>query len=205
MPSRRCSAHAGCRAPTMPVHRRRPGGQRRAPASRHLQVVLRAAPLGRLCRGRSGRRECGRGQPGRRRRSSAADGHSGHWPLRHGRQPARRRLCAVHPAGPPQCAPPCRRDRPCRRARALLGRLAKRPRLLRPFGGDKGHAVDIGPIGTYQLFTTGDVPIAGMFNQPDGHRAPFWLYFDVAGIDAGAAPQGGRRPGPERPPAGAWW
>ena len=73
------------------------------------------------------------------------------------------------------------------------------------FGWGKGHAADIGPIGTYQLFTTGDVPIAGMFNQPDGHRAPFWLSFDVAGIDAGAAPQGGRRPGPERPPAGAWW
>lgn len=53
------------------------------------------------------------------------------------------------------------------------------------FGWAKGDAVDIGSMGTYQVFTAGGVPIGGMFNQPEGHAATFWLYyFNVGDIDA---------------------
>jgi predicted enzyme related to lactoylglutathione lyase len=56
------------------------------------------------------------------------------------------------------------------------------------FGWQKAEAVDIGAMGTYQLFSAGGRAIGGMFNKPPQVPAPFWLYyFNVDGIDAAAA------------------
>ncbi len=53
------------------------------------------------------------------------------------------------------------------------------------FGWKKGDAVDMGPMGTYQLFTNGGEAIGGMMNKPDSMPRPVWLYyFNVDGIDA---------------------
>jgi uncharacterized protein len=51
----------------------------------------------------------------------------------------------------------------------------------------KGDAVDMGPMGTYQLFNVGGVPAGAMFNDPTVKAAPFWLYyFNVEDIDDAA-------------------
>jgi predicted enzyme related to lactoylglutathione lyase len=48
----------------------------------------------------------------------------------------------------------------------------------------KGDGVDMGPMGTYQLFNIGGVPSGAMFNDPTVKVAPFWLYyFNVEDID----------------------
>jgi hypothetical protein len=54
------------------------------------------------------------------------------------------------------------------------------------FGWKKDQAMDMGPMGTYQLFTaaTGGAPIGGMFNKPPEVPVNFWLYyFNVDSID----------------------
>ncbi len=57
------------------------------------------------------------------------------------------------------------------------------------FGWTKGDAMDIGPMGVYQLFRAGgDEDIGGMMTRLEAMPAPFWLYYiNVAGIDAAAA------------------
>jgi predicted enzyme related to lactoylglutathione lyase len=56
------------------------------------------------------------------------------------------------------------------------------------FGWTKGEAVNIGPMGIYQLFNHGDVMIGGMMTKPAAMPAPAWsYYFAVEGIDAAAA------------------
>jgi uncharacterized protein len=77
------------------------------------------------------------------------------------------------------------------------------------FGWLKGDAVDMGPMGTYQLFTVGGVPTGGMFNSPAAQSARFWLYyFNVGDIDAAAkrvSDGGGEiRQGPHQVPGGGW-
>ena len=53
------------------------------------------------------------------------------------------------------------------------------------FGWQKADAVDMGPMGTYQLFGKGGPAIGGMFNKPPEVPACFWLYyFNVPDIDA---------------------
>jgi uncharacterized protein len=75
------------------------------------------------------------------------------------------------------------------------------------FGWTKDMSVDIGSMGTYQLFAAGDA-IGGMMNKPAGIPAPAWLYyFNVAAID-GAAERvrkiGGQvRSGPHPVPGGS--
>jgi predicted enzyme related to lactoylglutathione lyase len=59
------------------------------------------------------------------------------------------------------------------------------------FGWTKTDAMDMGEMGTYQLFATGAGAgadsIGGMFNKPADVPAPFWLfYFNVGDIDAAA-------------------
>jgi uncharacterized protein len=44
------------------------------------------------------------------------------------------------------------------------------------FGWTKGDAMDMGPMGTYQIFKAGDVQIGGMVKASDGTR-PSWLYY----------------------------
>jgi predicted enzyme related to lactoylglutathione lyase len=77
------------------------------------------------------------------------------------------------------------------------------------FGWTKADAMDMGPMGTYQLFATGGDPIGGMMNKPKEIPAPVWLYyFNVAEADAAAArvtAHGGQvLMGPHEVPGGSW-
>lgn len=76
-------------------------------------------------------------------------------------------------------------------------------------GWNKADAIDMGPMGTYQLFAKGSDPMGGMMNKMDGLPAPFWLYyFAVDGIDGAkqrVEESGGRvLHGPQEVPGGAW-
>ncbi|MCW3474539.1 VOC family protein [Limobrevibacterium gyesilva] len=77
------------------------------------------------------------------------------------------------------------------------------------FGWQKAEPMDMGPMGTYQLFSAGEHPIGGMFNKPPAEPRPYWLYyFNVADIDAaaGRVTAGGGKilNGPQEVPGGAW-
>jgi predicted enzyme related to lactoylglutathione lyase len=77
------------------------------------------------------------------------------------------------------------------------------------FGWTKADAVDMGPMGIYQLFAAGGEPIGGMMNKPDGVPSPAWLfYFNVPEIDAAVARVtdngGGILTGPLQVPGGSW-
>jgi uncharacterized protein len=79
------------------------------------------------------------------------------------------------------------------------------------FGWTKGDAVDIGPMGIYQLFATasGGEPIGGMMTKPPDVPAPFWTYyFQVDGIEPAVArinAAGGTIiNGPMEVPGGSW-
>jgi predicted enzyme related to lactoylglutathione lyase len=53
------------------------------------------------------------------------------------------------------------------------------------FGWQKGEAMDMGAMGTYQIFTLGGPPIGAMFNRPPQIPVSNWLYyFRVADLDA---------------------
>lgn len=55
------------------------------------------------------------------------------------------------------------------------------------FGWDRGDALDMGPMGNYQLFKIGGAALGGMFNSPGARATRFWLYyFNVDNIDAAA-------------------
>jgi len=52
------------------------------------------------------------------------------------------------------------------------------------FGWTKAQAIDMGPLGVYQLFATGGEPVGGMMTRCEG-MPPFRLYyFNVEGIGA---------------------
>lgn len=77
------------------------------------------------------------------------------------------------------------------------------------FGWTKANAIDIGEMGTYQLFATGDSPVGGMMNKPAMIPAPHWsYYFNVPAIDAAAArvnaSGGSVVNGPHQVPGGQW-
>jgi uncharacterized protein len=79
------------------------------------------------------------------------------------------------------------------------------------FGWTKGDAIDIGPMGTYQLFAMagGGEPIGGMMTKPPDVPVPFWIYyFQVDGIEAAVArinAAGGTViNGPMEVPGGSW-
>jgi uncharacterized protein len=78
------------------------------------------------------------------------------------------------------------------------------------FGWQKGDAMDMGPMGTYQLFSTGgEASIGGMFNKPPAVPACFWLYyFNVPDFDAATermkAGGGAIMNGPMEVPGGHW-
>jgi predicted enzyme related to lactoylglutathione lyase len=77
------------------------------------------------------------------------------------------------------------------------------------FGWVKADAVDMGPMGVYQLFTVGGIPTGAMFNSPAAQAARFWLYyFNVGDIDAAAkrVGDGGGKimMGPHQVPGGSW-
>ena len=77
------------------------------------------------------------------------------------------------------------------------------------FGWQKGEAMDMGPMGTYQMFTCDSVPIGGMMTKPAAMPVPAWGYYiNVAGVDAALATitAGGGMvlSGPHQVPGGNW-
>jgi predicted enzyme related to lactoylglutathione lyase len=56
------------------------------------------------------------------------------------------------------------------------------------FGWQKADAVDMGPMGIYQLFGKAGQAVGGMMTKPPNIERPVWnYYFNVDGIDAAAA------------------
>lgn len=78
------------------------------------------------------------------------------------------------------------------------------------FGWKKSDAMDMGAMGTYQLFSVdGGMAIGGMFNKPAQVPYPFWLYyFNVGNIDEASerVKTGGGQilHGPMEVPGGDW-
>lgn len=77
------------------------------------------------------------------------------------------------------------------------------------FGWGKAEAIDIGAMGTYQLFSAGERSIGGMFDKPASVPVPFWLYYvNVGDIDEAGervtAGGGTILNGPMQVPGGDW-
>ena len=77
------------------------------------------------------------------------------------------------------------------------------------FGWTKAEAMDMGPMGTYQIFAIGGVPSGGMMTKTPQTPHPFWLYyFNVDGIDDAMTRvknAGGQiLNGPMEVPGGSW-
>lgn len=77
------------------------------------------------------------------------------------------------------------------------------------FGWTLGETLDMGPMGSYQLFTSGPDQMGGMMKRPPNLPNPFWqFYFIVEDIDAAAkrvTDQGGQvLMGPMQVPGGGW-
>jgi uncharacterized protein len=77
------------------------------------------------------------------------------------------------------------------------------------FGWQKGDAMDMGPMGQYQMFKIGDQAAGAMFNSPAAQAARFWLYYFIVGdIDEAAkrvTANGGKvMHGPVSVPSGQW-
>lgn len=76
------------------------------------------------------------------------------------------------------------------------------------FGWTKDEAIEMGPMGTYQLFKAGGHAIGGMMNNPEVPH-PMWLYYfvvdDIDGAKARLEAAGGTvLNGPMEVPGGAW-
>jgi uncharacterized protein len=77
------------------------------------------------------------------------------------------------------------------------------------FGWQKGESMDMGLMGTYQLFTIDGIASGGMFDSPNVTAAPYWLvYFNVPEIDSAVrriSDAGGKiMMGPHQVPGGNW-
>jgi predicted enzyme related to lactoylglutathione lyase len=77
------------------------------------------------------------------------------------------------------------------------------------FGWTKAESFDMGPMGTYQLFATGEAPVGGMMTKHEAIPRPNWgYYFNVPAIDAAAdrvkAAGGIVMMGPHEVPGGQW-
>lgn len=77
------------------------------------------------------------------------------------------------------------------------------------FGWKKTQAMDMGPMGTYQVFAVEGGQAGGMMTKPADTPAPYWLfYFNVEAVEAAAArvrSAGGEVVvGPQEVPGGGW-
>ena len=77
------------------------------------------------------------------------------------------------------------------------------------FGWTKAEAMDMGPMGVYQMFATGGHAVGGMMRRPENIPQPFWNYYlTVPALDAAIAKvekSGGKIVnGPMEVPGGAW-
>jgi predicted enzyme related to lactoylglutathione lyase len=79
----------------------------------------------------------------------------------------------------------------------------------RQFGWEKDQAMDMGEMGTYQLFSINGQQAGGMMNKPPQVPVPAWLfYFNVDDINAAVerikAAGGNVMMGPMQVPGGSW-
>ncbi|MBI3369696.1 MAG: VOC family protein [Burkholderiales bacterium] len=77
------------------------------------------------------------------------------------------------------------------------------------FGWSAGEAMDMGPMGSYQMFSAGADPIGGMMTKPPEVPVACWgFYINVAAVDATVAriQAGGGKllNGPMQVPGGSW-
>jgi predicted enzyme related to lactoylglutathione lyase len=77
------------------------------------------------------------------------------------------------------------------------------------FGWTKAEAMDMGPMGVYQLFATDSAPVGGMMTKTKEFPAAMWLYyFNVDDIEAAAMRVNDHRGkvlnGPMEVPGGSW-
>ena len=77
------------------------------------------------------------------------------------------------------------------------------------FGWTASEAIDMGPMGIYQTFATGGVPVGGMMTKTPDTPMPSWLYyFNVEAVDAATARVNGSGGkvinGPMQVPGGSW-
>ena len=77
------------------------------------------------------------------------------------------------------------------------------------FGWTETQAMDMGPLGIYQIFATGDAAVGGMMTKMPDSPTPFWLfYFNVDAINDAIARtvKGGGKVcmGPHEVPTGQW-
>ena len=76
------------------------------------------------------------------------------------------------------------------------------------FGWTRDHAVDMGPMGTYQIFAIAGTAAGGMMNKPQPGPTAWSFYFTVAAIDAAmarvTAAGGTVVQGPVEVPGGMW-
>jgi uncharacterized protein len=77
------------------------------------------------------------------------------------------------------------------------------------FGWQKADAMDMGPMGVYQMFGTGGAPVGGMMSKPPELPVACWnFYFNVPALDAAVArlKAGGGQVlnGPMEVPGGSW-
>ncbi len=77
------------------------------------------------------------------------------------------------------------------------------------FGWTKADAMDMGPMGVYQLFAIDGVPVGGMMTKVPEVPQPFWLYYiNVPALDAAIArvTEGGGKVvlEPQQVPGGSW-
>ena len=77
------------------------------------------------------------------------------------------------------------------------------------FGWTKADAIDMGPMGKYQLFNHGDKTIGGMMQKPPNIPVAMWnFYFNTSDVDAASArvtAAGGKVVhGPVEVPGGQW-
>ncbi|MGO9391078.1 VOC family protein [Rhodoblastus sp.] len=77
------------------------------------------------------------------------------------------------------------------------------------FGWTRGNAMDMGPMGVYQLFAIDGLDVGGIMRRPEQMPVPFWnYYFTVAALDEAVAKveKGGGKVvnGPTEVPGGAW-
>jgi hypothetical protein len=77
------------------------------------------------------------------------------------------------------------------------------------FGWGKGEPMDMGAMGTYQIFTIDGTPVGGMMTKMPDVPMPCWLYYiNVDGIDAAISRVGVHGGhlihGPQEVPGGSW-
>jgi predicted enzyme related to lactoylglutathione lyase len=77
------------------------------------------------------------------------------------------------------------------------------------FGWTKAEAMDMGPLGVYQMFAIDGVPVGGMMTKMPEAPQPFWAYYiNVAALGNAIAKvtEGGGKVlvGPQQVPGGSW-